>query len=547
MRALRPLATGAFALLLFMTAVPAAYADVLYVNALDDTDDGGHCHQTNQSLPATLFVPDAHCTLREAVRNADQRSGADQIYFSIAGTIVLATPLYPLIDSNTTIDGFVNQSNPGYAGSNLKPGVLDSYNYCSSLRFRKPRIAIDGPNTPGAPDQPDLLLLGFPGGTNVPANAFTIFGTASNILIRGLAIYGTGEPGQENAAVEAWGGPGTSRVVDATFIGVLATGMDPGLANRNQGFGARQLDGGRLTVNGSYIGYNGLNGVDGAADTSVITVTGNEAFQNGWNSDSHDGLDINGYQNVSAGMNIRKGPRGNTIRKNVIWDNPVGISLNTEDRVPTNRNMLTQNSTFRNKRLGIDLQAAVVPDEAWVDKPDGVTPNDHCDVDGVTGDGDVANMASNDLQNFPILANTKRVKNKTYISGTLDSTPGKWFDVEFFATPAADLSNFTESDGTDFVDREGKIFLGHIIVQTAVATCATSFNATVLTAVPDNYRVSATARLYQDDPGTVADDTTTAPWSTSEYSNMVKAKSQASRTSTTTGTTRRHRILTAAR
>lgn len=512
------------------------------------------------------------CSLREAIREANANGAvADLIKFSIPGcgtwcTLVLTLPLDPLLADNTTIDGFDGLSSWGNVGSNIKPGVLDWYNPCQNLSFRKPRIAINGPDAGGIPsaDQFPFFTL---------ANGLTIGPDASNILIKGLSIYGTADN-----AIEAMGfGLGTNRTVDSMFIGVLPTGADPGVPNRNQAMGVRQLDGGILNVKSSFVGYNGQVGVDGQASTSVIHVSQNEVFKNGWNTDAHDGIDINGingsarcnlsrdntnntgtpdtreargdsgsgleigskeavttvvldnniaeyntlYRNLSSGVSVRKGVRGNFIRKNVIWENQVGISVNTEGRFPTNRNLLSTNSTFRNHGLGIDLQKYVTPDAPWMGNPDGKTPNDECDIDGspvlLPEDGSLLNEASNDLQNFPVLTSSKRRKNKTFISGTFNSNPNRWYDIEFFSTPAPDLSPVSGPAA----DREGKFFLGHTMVHTD-GTCNASFiDFPLMSGVPDNHRIFATARLFEDDPLT-AGDATTEPWSTSEFSASIK-------------------------
>lgn len=470
---------------LLLPAANTAAAPVTYtVTKTADTDDGS-C--------------DADCSLREAITAANANSGQDTIAFNIptgdAGfngkwwrikldfidPITLVNDLPPLTDG-VTINGFTAQNtNTGTVGWKNTPGVLpDSDNPCYPLQFEKPEIAIDGEGA---------------------SNGLTIDGSASNVTIQGLAIYDT-----TANAIEAGGGTGTSRLVTGMFIGVRPDGSNPG-GERNQGFGVRQLDGGTLEVSWSYVGHNGLGGMDGEASTSVLIAKQNEVFKGGWNSGSHDGIDHNGkdglaqcnlsrdntnntgvaegdsgagfekgsssensfdldnnlieyntaFRNRSSGISIRKGQRGEFIRKNVVWDNWVGISVNDEGRFPTNRHALSRNSIFKNRGLGIDLQRLVTAGVEWRQGdpgPDGINPNDPCDPDGnvgLTTDGDPGNIRSNDLQNYPDLTFAKRRKTKTQIQGTLDSTPNTTFLIEFFSTPAADLGSSA--------DREGKFFL----------------------------------------------------------------------------------------
>lgn len=513
---------------------------------------------TTADSPGPCLATPGGCSLRGAIESADVTPESDTINFALPGcngnyspacTIVLAADLPPLT-SNITVNGFSQPgSNSTSAGAGIRPGLLDYYNPCSRLSFQGPDVAIDA------------------SGAAIVTAAMSIASGASNVTIRGLAIYGV--KGVDVHAIEGLSGTGaeTNRIVEKNFIGVLQNGADPGV-KRNEGFGIRQRTPGRLTASWNYVGYNGQGGIDGEASDTVMVITQNEVFKNGWNSDSHDGIDVNGhdgvatcnltrdntnntgmaegdsgngievgskamadfdtdpldtntvdyntsYRNRSAGISIRKGPRGDFYRKNVIWDNWVGISVNTEGRAPTNRHLFSVNSIFKNQGLGIDLQGIVTPESEWKGNPDGITPNDNCDPDhGV--DGSVANLASNDLQNYPVLTSSFRRKKKTFVSGYLDSNPNRTYDIEFYATPATDMGSSQ--------DREGKFFLGHIYVTTN-AECKATFSVTISNGVPDNHRITATARLFEDDSA-VAGDQNTEPWSTSEFSKAIKPPQQ---------------------
>jgi hypothetical protein len=539
---------------------------VLTVNTTVDEKDGG-----TLVSPAG---PDMKLSLREAITVANLDSGANTINFNIPTTdpnynaqwwtiqvdlydvTAVSASLPTLTDSGTTIDGFsqtANQgdTNPGVVGTGGTVGVDQE----PLPQYQKPEIAIDRNGDEGASAIVDFNPRGL-----------TIGGNASNILIQGMAIYDVGRPLGDaddfDIAIFGEGGSGTNRVVQAMLVGVLPDGSDPGL-ERDRGFGVRQDTGGQLTVTKNYVGLNGRGGLDSVANTAVVTFTYNEVFENGWASMDHDGIDLNGINsiarynlsrdntnmlafptgssgagielgsqtagtgnnlienntlsgNLSAGISDRKGSSLNTIQENVIFGNQVGISVNTEGRVPTNRNVISQNSTYLNFGLGIDLEdqdttlvgpwqgfaspggrnpAALPPGSPGV-VLDGVTPND-------TGDGDTG---SNDLQNWPVLTTAVASGNSTSVSGTLNSLPGSTFRIEFYWTPDTDL--FAPDD------REGHYFLGSKTVTTDAlgnASFSANFNATI---APDSLIFATATCTATSAPGGAVNDT-------SEFSNGV--------------------------
>ena len=98
------------------------------------------------------------------------------------------------------------------------------------------------------------------------------------------------------------------------------------------------------------------------------------------------------------------------------------------------RNLITQNSIYQNKGLGIDLNN------------NGVTLND-------VGDGDTG---ANTLQNFPVITGAVSSGGATTITGTLNSTANTTFTLEYFASSAADATGFGE----------GQTYLGSTSVTT---------------------------------------------------------------------------------
>src|SRR2546421_6950491 len=482
----------------------------------------------------------------EALNAANASPGADLIAFNIPITdpgyngnwwqITLTMgDLPPLFDSGTTIDG---TTQPGYASRPMVgTGGTVGVDNVPLPQYREPLIGID-----------DLQA----------GNAMGIDVTASNILIKALSIYDA-----QNAikCTTNTGNftPGNNRVLDSMFMGVLPDGIDP-VAKRNTFWGVLLDDSGlttadsNLTVQNSYVGYNGYTGIDARNGEILgpycdLTVTGCEVFKNGWSSLYQDGIVFGGRNslaygnyshdnttvlaiprgeggagiemdnfvgslglpegadagnnvikdntvanNLSSGISDVQGQRGNQLIKNVIYGNQVGISINQEDALvdpPTNQNLISQNSTYLNFGLGIDLEdqntggpwegfAAPGGRNPLAGPPgsptpflDGVTPND-------TLDGDTY---SNDLQNWPTLTSAVSGGNNTAVSGTLNSLPSSTFRIEFFATPDTDL--FAPDD------REGHFYLGCKTVTTDALGNA-SFSAT-FSGIPATSEIFATA------------------------------------------------------
>src|SRR5262249_9769025 len=73
-------------------------------------------------------------------------------------------------------------------------------------------------------------------------------------------------------------------------------------------------------------------------------------------------------------------------------------------------NVIRGNSIFNNDGLGIDLGG------------DGVTPNDPLDAD----------PGPNGLQNFPVITSASGDGGQTVVQGTLNSTPGTTFTLDFY-------------------------------------------------------------------------------------------------------------------
>src|SRR5207237_2344465 len=104
--------------------------------------------------------------------------------------------------------------------------------------------------------------------------------------------------------------------------------------------------------------------------------------------------------------------------------------------------------------------------------PFGINPIDNCDSD--TG--------PNNLQNFPIITSATANSTTTTIQGTLNSTAGTQFRIEFFANAACDPSG----------NGEGQTFLGFLNTTTD-ASCNANFSFSFPNASAPGPIITATA------------------------------------------------------
>jgi len=269
-------------------------------------------------------------------------------------------------------------------------------------------------------------------GNVISANVIGIgFGAVSGNLVQGNLI-GTDVNGIADLGNVAMGVQVTTASPNNTFGGTTAAARNIVSGNNVNGFQIRENGTNGNIVQGNFIGTqsngvsplgNGLNGVsiENAANNNTV-----------------------GGASVGAG-NVIAFNGGDGVAMSGGTGNPIGV-----------------NSIFSNTRLGIDLNDDNV-----------VTPNDVCDSD----------LGANELQNFPVLTSANSVGNLTIIAGTLNSTTGTTFRIEFFSSAGCDPSN----------NGEGQTFIGFTNVATPAAVCDVPINVTVLFAVPAGQVVTATA------------------------------------------------------
>ena len=236
------------------------------------------------------------------------------------------------------------------------------------------------------------------------------------------------------------------------------------------------------TVGGTTSGERNVvsgNDLDGVL-ISRSAATGNRVAGNFVGTDKNGAADLgNGYEGVRITSASNNTVGGTTAARNVISHNGNGVVIEnagaTGNRVMQNvvsandevgvavynggatGNRILSNSIFANFGLGIDLF------------DDGPTANDPGDKD--TG--------ANGLQNKPVLSSAKKsAAGTTTVRGTLNSTPGKTFTVQFFSNPK----------GTN----EGKTLLGSKSVSTN-GTGNVSFPFSTQKAIRLGQNITATA------------------------------------------------------
>jgi hypothetical protein len=250
----------------------------------------------------------------------------------------------------------------------------------------------------------------------------------SNSVIGGTTIATRNVISGNNAGGIGFAASGVR--IAGNYVGTDASGTEA-LGNTFYGVyidsGSNNIIGGTSAAERNVISGNDGSGVLIAnADTNANKVLGNYigTDKNGADvlGNSAHGISIYDAKNTvigsatAGGRNVISGNEGSGV--NIYGDTATG-------------NRILSNSIYANGGLGIDLG------------DDGPTPNDPGDTD--TG--------ANGLQNKPVLSSARKSSTgTTTVRGTLNSTPGKTFQVQFFSNPS----------GTE----EGKTFLGSKSVTT---------------------------------------------------------------------------------
>ncbi len=206
-----------------------------------------------------------------------------------------------------------------------------------------------------------------------------------------------------------------SNTVNGNYIGTNASGTS---ALRN-GVGVRLFDGFFNTIGGPSLDYR--NVISGNADGVVIGSDGARfnTVRNNYIGTAADGTSPLGNSAGNGGHGVAiVNSNGNSINSNRIAHNSAqGIYI-----ISGVGNSLFANAIHSNGGLGIDLGP--------------VGPNANDDRDADTG--------ANNLQNYPVVLEANYDGANLTVSGTLNSTPGRTYNLQFFASPTCDSGGLGE-------------------------------------------------------------------------------------------------------
>jgi CSLREA domain-containing protein len=478
------------------------------VNTTDDTNDGV-CNAT-------------HCSLREAINQANLTSTPVSITFAIPDDDHLNTsgPRHFYYKN----DGVANHvtNDVGHIGVTLTsdatlPADIDpdwphswwSIQTSSALPTVSPQalISIDAYTQTGAAvntltgaDNAVLRIELTPGGS-VPASTTGLSLSGLTASVKGLVVNrfsGDGiSLGSGNKSL-------TGNFIGTDVSGTLDLGNTGSGINSPSGFS--ETIGGGTAADLNLISGNNGNGLSFSnSNTNLIlgNLIGTKADGASSLGNSGTGISLSGPGSVANTIGGINSGEGNTIA----FNGADGVRLADAGF----GNSIRVNSIFSNgstaNDLGIDLGA------------DGVTTNDS--MDGDTG--------PNALQNFPVITLAQVTGSTRTITGTLNSTPGETFNIDFYSNASCDtaggngegktslgsISVTTDNTTGDasFTFHPSTLTVGQVVTATATSTGA-QFNTSEFSACAtvqsgdagagDIQFTSATYSVNENDPGGVA-------------------------------------------
>lgn len=530
-RKLIPSALFTAAMLLMLVCASSASATTFTVNSTGDGGDkktNGVCETNTRN----------ECTLRAAIEeaNATTAGAPHTIAFNIpitssgynsatgVWTIIPATALPAITRSSTTIDATTQTTNVG----NTNAGTLGVGG----------AVGVDNLSL-STVNRPEIALVDNTG----VAIGFDI--QASNVTIRGFAIYGFGTAANNDASANIRiGGGFTGALIEMNVLGSSATSFtDPGAGVRSIGDNIRSVGADNGTVRNNLVGFSEGKGFGVESASTGWLIENNEFRGNGINNSNLDGVDIENSsgivtvrgnlftRNEGVGVDSYQSAGGNTIVNNTVTYNGTGPGGNVEtmgvrlygigstvDRnvvannfgagvavVSTSTgNTITRNSIYSNgattSQVGIDLMSLTD------DVTRGTTPfktiNDAGDFD----------VGGNNLFNFPVITNAILSGGNLTLTGYARS--GSVIEL-FIAAPDASnfgqgqtyLASLTEGGASD-TDATTGIYTSPLNGQTVGTDTTNKFRFVV--AVPAGVSV-----------GSLLTSTATSGGNTSEFGNNI--------------------------
>jgi len=520
-------ATVTLALFLLLFLSGTAYAATYTVNSTADA------------------VPPVAGTLRWAIQRANTNPGLDSIEFNISPadsgfngqwwTINLSQNLLRISE-----DVIINGSTQTVHQGDTNPGQI-------GWSVTHPGFTV-GTGPDGVPATGDEMPFPSFEKREIEINAsgyeaFVILRGVSNVTIEGVAVFNA-----RNGIRVGFGGTadgGKDNLIRGCIAGARADGSYPGDASRINMFGVQVLRPNYAKVSGCYVSWCGRVGIDGivADGPTTMDVEYCECFENGWATNEHDGIDINGINSSvryclsrnntinnpsnnssggGAGIEIgstndtslngqniveentvfgnyhgivaRDGQCNNVIRNNLVFDNHgPGIIVSYETMLAKG-NTISKNSIFDNAGLGIDLQYGGANGE-------GVTWNN----------GGYNATYGNDEMDFPVITLAKIEGNTLHLEGYVGSAPGQFVFasamIEFFLASFDGNANPNPGVSTDAYPYhgEGRTYLGSL-----VADANGNFNGDLVVSSTDlrpNDWITASATDTQGNTSEFAENT----------------------------------------
>jgi CSLREA domain-containing protein len=415
------------------------------VNTTDDTNDGV-CNA-------------AHCSLREAINQANLTSTPVSITFAIPDDDHLNAggPRHFYYKNDGVANHLTNDA--GHLGVTLTseatlPADIDpdwphswwSIQTSAVLPTISPQalISIDAYTQTGATantltgaDNAVLRIELTPGGS-VPASTTGLSLSGLTASVKGLVVNRFSGDGISLAS--------GNKSLTGNFIGTDVSGtLDLGNAGSgiNSPSGFSETIGGGTAADINLISGNNGNGLSFSnSNTNLIlgNLIGTKADGAGSLGNSGTGISLSGAGSVANTIGGINSGEGNTIAFN--GSDGVRLADASFGNSIRGNSILSNGSTAND--LGIDLGT------------DGVTANDS--MDGDTG--------PNTLQNFPVITLAQVTGSTRTITGTLNSTPDETFNIDFYSNASCDTAG---GNG------EGKTYLGSISVTTDNTTGDASF------------------------------------------------------------------------
>ncbi len=376
-------------------------------------------------------------------------------------TIRLTSVLPAITAAGTILDATTQAATIG----DTNPGVLGTGG----------TVGVDGLPLPTV-ERPEILLR---------ANGAITVGIdveASNVVVRGLSIYGFGRSAGGNACDILVGGIAHGVLIERNVIGSTPVAWtDPGNTARSGKDHLRIVGGDAGVLRDNLVGFATGRGLVLSAGSDGWVIERNEFRLNGIGNAAFDGIEVgdgsggavvreNLIVNSNAcGVDLLQSWGGNTLVNNTIQENGIGSAADTDKhgvRVGGTANVLdrnliagnngagvlvaagsgadtiTRNSVYSNGastgQIGIDLLSSA--DDPNLGTAPFVTPNDPGDADA----------GGNGLLNFPVLVWAALGSGQLTLAGF--ARPGSSIEV-FLA--AADPSGFGEGQTYLFTAVEG--------------------------------------------------------------------------------------------